>query len=94
MEKNAKGLLDSLEGMKNGDKVLKNLDKLKSFASSPQGKALIMSLGAKGVAATESAADAMKKGDTAGLSEMISKLLSTKEGREIAAKIVRLTGIE
>jgi hypothetical protein len=93
MESEAKKLVNEVKAMKDGDKILNNLDKLKKLATSPQGKALIATLGQRGAELAERAASDVQKGDVSSAAELLSFLNSTKEGRALMAKIIDMTGM-
>lgn len=93
MEKDAKNLINEVKSLKNGEKILKNLDKLKKFAVSPQGKAMISTLGAKGSELAEKTATDLQKGDIRSATELLRLLTSTKEGKALMDKIIEMTGM-
>lgn len=93
MEREANKLVNEVKSMKDGDKILKNLDKLKKLATSPQGKAMIASLGQGGAELAERAVSDVQKGNMSSAVELLRFLNSTKEGKALMAKIIDMTGM-
>ena len=77
MESEAKKLVNEVKAMKDGDKILNNLDKLKNWRRRHR-KALIATLGQRGAELAERAASDVQKGDVSSAAELLSFLNSTK----------------
>lgn len=84
MEMLAKALL----GNGVGEKVSANYGKFAQILQSPQGKEVLASLLQDGGDSLKKAADNAKKGDMSGAQQIISNILSTKEGSETIKKII------
>ena len=69
--------------------MVKNMDmaKLSAVMNSPAGKALQRQLGAPSGKALRKAAAEAAEGDTAAVSQMLSELMSTKEGEALAEQV-------
>jgi len=94
MEKDTKKLINEVGSLKNGEKILRNLGKLKSFAVSPQGKQMISSLGPGGAGLADRVSSDIQKGDLRSAAELLRLLTSTNEGRALLDKVVNMTGIK
>lgn len=84
MESVAKALLANADG----DKIKQNLGKFSEILSSPQGKSVVNALLSDGGEKLKKAAEDMQKGNNATAKQIISSVLSTKEGAEILGRII------
>lgn len=82
----AKALLNTPQGAK----VLGNLDKISGLLNKPEGRQLLTMLAGGGADALKNAAEAATKGDSDTAKKLLSSLLSTPEGIEMAKHIVEL----
>ncbi|WP_458862195.1 hypothetical protein [Acidaminobacterium chupaoyuni] len=73
-----------------GTKIIKSLDKFSAIASSDSGKQLIAMLADEGGDAIKTAAQAAVRGDQDQARALLSSLLSTKSGAQLAAKIIEV----
>jgi len=80
----AKALLQSPKG----EAVLKNLDKIQDLANNPEGRRLLAILSGKGGDALKNAAAAAAKGDQDTAKTLLSNLLSTPEGAQLAKAVL------
>lgn len=80
----ARALLQSPQGVA----VLKNMDKIQELAGKPESRKLIKLLSGKGGDALKSAAAAAAEGDKDMTMRLISGLLSTPEGAQLAKAII------
>ena len=80
----AKSLLNS----KNGEKILKNMDKITALLKTGQGKKLIASLAAGNPEMLKKAGNAVMSNDKSAAKRIISELISDKESRELAEKLL------
>lgn len=91
MEKNdMEGLVRSLLSSPQGAKVVGNMDKLRGFVESAEGRALMQQLGGAGGDALKSAAAAAASGDRDGAAKLVSTLMSSPEGARLAMSIMNL----
>ena len=84
MESIAKALLANADGAK----IKQNMGKFSEILSSPQGKSVLNALLSDGGEKLKKAAEDMQKGDSASAKQMISSVLSTKDGAEVLNKII------
>ena len=75
-----------------GGKVLKGLGKLGEIAKTEEGKKLAEMLSGPEGDSIKKAAEAVVAGDKETAMELLSALLSTKDGAAVAAKILELLG--
>lgn len=80
----ARALLQSPQGVT----VLKNMDKIQGLADKPESRKLIKLLSGKGGDALKTAAAAAAEGDKDMAMRLISGLLSTPEGTQLAKAII------
>ncbi|MDP4109259.1 MAG: hypothetical protein Q8878_04445 [Bacillota bacterium] len=81
-----------LNSMPQGDKVLKNLDKLSSVMNSEEGKQLASKFKKEDGEAMKEALSAAMGGNRESAMQMVKSLLSTKEGAQVASKIAQILG--
>lgn len=82
-----------LMGSPQGSKIIKSLDKLNSVIATDSGQQLISMLAGSGADSVKSAAQAALSGDKDQARILISTLLSTKEGAQLAAKLIEVLGV-
>ena len=75
-----------------GAKIVKSLDKLNSVVSTESGRQLIAMLASDGGDAIKNAAAAAASGDQDQARVLLSTLLSSPEGAQLAAKIIEVVG--
>ncbi len=81
-----------LNNMPEGEKVLKNLDKLNMIMNSEEGKQLKSVIKKEDGEAIKGALSAAMDGDRDSAMEMVKSILSTKEGMQVASKIAKILG--
>ncbi len=86
MESTIRALLSTPQGAK----VAGNMDKLKGFVASAEGKALLQQLGGSGGDALKVAAQAAASGDKDAAARLVSTLMSTPEGARLAMTLMNL----
>lgn len=84
------GLVRALLSTPQGAKVVGNMDKLKGFVESAEGRALMQQLGGAGGDALKSAAQAAASGSKDGAARLISTLMSSPEGAQLAMTLMNL----
>ncbi|MGI6576716.1 MAG: hypothetical protein ACOX1Q_01445 [Eubacteriales bacterium] len=82
----AKALLQSPQGVA----VLKNLDKIQDLANNPESQRLLAGISGKSGDALKSAAAAATKGDQDMAKRLLSSLLSTPEGTQLAKAVLEM----
>ncbi len=82
----AKALLNTPQGAK----VLGNLDKISALLNKPEGRQLLAMLAGGSGDALKTAAEAASKGDGDTAKKLLSSLLSTPEGIDMAKHIIDL----
>ena len=75
-----------------GAKIVKSLDKLNSVVNTESGRQLIAMLASDGGDAIKNAAAAAASGDQDQARVLLSTLLSSPEGAQLAAKIIEVVG--
>lgn len=85
----AKSLMSSPQGAK----IFSSLDKINKITSTPAGKQLIAMVAGGGGDAIKSAAAAAMASDKDQARIILTSLLSTKDGAQLAAKIIEIVGI-
>ncbi len=88
----SENLLRALLSTPQGARVAGNMDKLKNFAASAEGQALLSQLGGAGGDALKEAARAAAGGDRDSAAKLVSTLMSTPEGAKLAMTLVGLLG--
>ena len=93
MDKNGmEGLVRALLSTPQGAKVAGNMDKLKGFVESPDGRALMQQLGGAGGDALKTAAQAAANGDRDAAARLVSTLMSSPDGAKLAMTLMNLLG--
>jgi len=90
MAYDTEGLLRSLLASPQGAKIIGNMDKLKSFVESAEGKALLTQLSAGGGEALKTAATAAISGDNDSSAKLVSSLMSTPDGAKLALSLAQI----
>ena len=75
-----------------GAKIVKSLDKLNAIVNTDSGRQLIGMLASEGGAAIKNAAAAAANGDQDQARVLLSTLLQSPEGAQLAAKIIEVIG--
>ena len=75
-----------------GAKIVKSLDKLNAIANTDSGRQLIGMLASEGGDAIKNAAAAAANGDQDQARVLLSTLLQSPEGAQLAAKIIEVIG--
>ena len=81
-----------LTNMPQGDKVLKNLDKLTTIMNSNEGKQLASIIKKEDSEAIKGALSQAMEGNRESAKQMVMSILSTKEGAQVASKIAEILG--
>ena len=92
MQNDYENLAKVLMASPQGAKIVKSLDKLNSVVSTESGRQLIAMLASDGGDAIKNAAAAAASGDQDQARVLLSTLLSSPEGAQLAAKIIELVG--
>jgi hypothetical protein len=88
MSNDYEALAKALLRMPKGDIAIKNLDKIQELANNPESRRLLALLSGKGGDALKSAAAAATEGDQDMAKRLLSDLLSTPEGTQLAKAIL------
>ena len=92
MQNDYENLAKVLMASPQGAKIVKSLDKLNSVVSTESGRQLIAMLASDGGDAIKNAAAAAANGDQDQARVLLSTLLSSPEGAQLAAKIIEVVG--
>ncbi|MBM6918455.1 hypothetical protein [Intestinimonas butyriciproducens] len=92
MQNDYENLAKVLMASPQGAKIVKSLDKLNSVVSTESGRQLIAMLASDGGDAIKNAAAAAASGDQDQARVLLSTLLSSPEGAQLAAKIIEVVG--
>ena len=90
MQNDYENLAKVLMASPQGAKIVKSLDKLNSVVSTESGRQLIAMLASDGGDAIKNAAAAAASGDQDQARVLLSTLLSSPEGAQLAAKIIEV----
>ncbi len=82
----------SADGQPQGAKIVKSLDKLNAIVNTDSGRQLIGMLASEGGDAIKNAAAAAANGDQDQARVLLSTLLQSPEGAQLAAKIIEVIG--
>ena len=83
-------LVKSLLNSPKGAQIMQNMGEINKIIESDQGKKLMSALTAETGDAVKRAAQAARDGETDLAKNYISKVLATKEGQEIAKKLMNM----
>ena len=92
MQNHYENLAKVLMASPQGAKIVKSLDKLNSVVNTESGRQLIAMLASDGGDAIKNAAAAAASGDQDQARVLLSTLLSSPEGAQLAAKIIEVVG--
>lgn len=92
MQNDYENLAKVLMASPQGAKIVKSLDKLNSVVNTESGRQLIAMLASDGGDAIKNAAAAAANGDQDQARVLLSTLLSSPEGAQLAAKIIEVVG--
>ena len=92
MQNDYENLAKVLMASPQGAKIVKSLDKPNSVVSTESGRQLIAMLASDGGDAIKNAATAAASGDQDQARVLLSTLLSSPEGAQLAAKIIEVVG--
>ena len=92
MQNDYENLAKVLMASPQGAKIVKSLDKLNSVVNTESGRQLIAMLASDGGDAIKDAAAAAASGDQDQARVLLSTLLSSPEGAQLAAKIIEVVG--
>ena len=92
MQNDYENLAKVLMASPQGANIVKSLDKLHSVVSTDSGRQLIAMLASDGGDAIKNAAAAAASGDQDQARVLLSTLLSSPEGAQLAAKIIEVVG--
>ncbi|MBU5433852.1 hypothetical protein [Intestinimonas sp. MSJ-38] len=92
MQNDYENLAKVLMASPQGAKIVKSLDKLNSVVNTESGRQLIAMLASDGGDAIKNAAAAAASGDQDQARVLLSTLLSSPEGAQLAAKIIEVVG--
>lgn len=92
MQNDYENLAKVLIASPQGAKIVKSLDKLNSVVNTESGRQLIAMLASDGGDAIKNAAAAAASGDQDQARVLLSTLLSSPEGAQLAAKIIEVVG--
>lgn len=92
MQNDYENLAKVLMASPQGAKIVKSLDKLNSVVNTEIGRQLIAMLASDGGDAIKNAAAAAASGDQDQARVLLSTLLSSPEGAQLAAKIIEVVG--
>ena len=92
MQNDYENLAKVLMASPQGAKIVKSLDKLNSVVNTESGRQLIAMLASDGGDAITNAAAAAAGGDQDQARVLLSTLLSSPEGAQLAAKIIEVVG--
>lgn len=92
MQNDYENLAKVLMASPQGAKIVKSLDKLNSVVNTESGRQLIAMLASDGGDAIKNAAVAASSGDQDQARVLLSTLLSSPEGAQLAAKIIEVVG--
>ena len=92
MQNDYENLAKVLMASPQGAKIVKSLDKLNSVVNTESGRQLIAMLASDGGDAIKNAAAAAASGDQDQARVLLSTLLSSPEGPQLAAKIIEVVG--
>lgn len=92
MQNDYENLAKVLMASPQGAKIVKCLDKLNSVVNTESGRQLIAMLASDGGDAIKNAAAAAASGDQDQARVLLSTLLSSPEGAQLAAKIIEVVG--
>lgn len=92
MQNDFENLAKVLMASPQGAKIVKSLDKLNSVVNTESGRQLIAMLASDGGDAIKNAAAAAAGGDQDQARVLLSTLLSSPEGAQLAAKIIEVVG--
>ena len=92
MQNDYENLAKVLMASPQGAKIVKSLDKLNSVVSTESGRQLIAMLASDGGDAIKNAAAAAASGDQDQARVLLSTLLSSPEGAQLAANIIEVVG--
>lgn len=92
MQNDYENLAKVLMASPQGAKIVKSLDKFNSVVNTESGRQLIAMLASDGGDAIKNAAAAAASGDQDQARVLLSTLLSSPEGAQLAAKIIEVVG--
>ena len=92
MQNDYENLAKVLMASPQGAKIVKSLDKLNSVVNTESGRQRIAMLASDGGDAIKNAAAAAASGDQDQARVLLSTLLSSPEGAQLAAKIIEVVG--
>ena len=92
MQNDYENLAKVLMASPQGAKIVKSLDKLNSVVNTESGRQLIAMLASDGGDAIKNAAAAAASGDQDQARVLLSTLLSSPEGAQLAARIIEVVG--
>ena len=92
MQNDYENLAKVLMASPQGAKIVKSLDKLNRVVNTESGRQLIAMLASDGGDAIKNAAAAAASGDQDQARVLLSTLLSSPEGAQLAAKIIEVVG--
>jgi hypothetical protein len=92
MDDKARQFAREIQQTPTGRVLSENIEALKRLAQSPQTKEALMALGERGKEAAQRAAESIKRGNVAGLTELLTLLSQTEEGRNILNTLKNITG--
>ncbi len=92
MEDKARQFAREIQQTPTGKMLLQNMEAIKRLAQSPEVKQALMSLGDQGKEAAQKAAESIKRGNVAGLTEFLTLLSQTEAGRNILNSLKNITG--
>ena len=92
MQNDYENLAKVLMASPQGAKIVKSLDKLNSVVNTESGRQLIAMLASAGGDAIKNAAAAAASGDQDQARVLLSTLLSSPDGAQLAAKIIEVVG--
>ena len=92
MQNDYENLAKILMASPQGAKIVKSLDRLNNVINTESGRQLIAMLASEGGDAIKSAAAAAQNGDQNQARVLLSTLLSSPEGAQLAAKIIEVAG--
>ncbi|MCX7615390.1 MAG: hypothetical protein N2Z65_06515 [Clostridiales bacterium] len=81
-----------LSNIPQGEKVLKNLDKLSAIMNSDEGKQFASIIKKEDTETIKGALSAAMDGNRESAKQMVASLLSSKEGVQVASKIAEILG--
>ena len=73
-------------------RIRESLQALKNFSSTPEGRALLQTVGQQTSSKAKAAAEQMKRGDLSAAKALVEEMQRSESGRELTKRIREITG--